>query len=141
MKIFVDANVFIDVQRKRANWKKSFLVIKSVIDKRSEGFISALTPIIIYFLRRRITSEERAREETLTLTRSFRIIDLTSEIVKAAFEEDRIKDFEDAIQFHSAKGRANVFITRNKKDYEGIKDEIEVLTPEEFLVKYSSSFH
>lgn len=37
MKIFVDVNVFIDIQRKRANWKKSFLVIKSVIDGRNEG--------------------------------------------------------------------------------------------------------
>ena len=138
MKIFVDANVFIDIQRKRANWKKSFLVIKSVIDKRKEGYVSALTPVIIYFLRRRITSEERAREETLDLTKGFKIIGLTTEIVKAAFEENRIQDFEDAIQFHSAKGKVDVFITRNKKDYEKVKDEIEVLTPEEFLDKYKS---
>lgn len=61
---------------------------------------------------------------------------MTSEIVKAAFEEDRIQDFEDAIQFHSAKDRVDVFITRNKKDYEKVKKEIEVLTPEEFLAKY-----
>jgi len=138
MKIFVDANVFIDVQRKRTNWKKSFLVIKSVFDKRNEGYLSALTPVIIYFLRRRITSEERAREETLDLTKGFKIIDLTSEIVKAAFDEDRVQDFEDAIQFHSAKGQVDVFITRNRKDYEKVKDEIKVLTPEEFLDKYES---
>jgi len=87
-------------------------------------------------LRRRITSEERAKEETLDLTKGFKIIGLTSEIMKAAFNEDRIEDFEDAIQFHSAKGRVKVFITRNKRDYEGVKDEIDVLTPEEFLDKY-----
>ncbi len=136
MKIFVDANVFIDIQRKRANWKNSFLVVKSVLDKRNEGYISALTPVIIYFLRRRITSEEKARDETLDLTKGFKIIGLTSEILKAAFDEDRIQDFEDAIQFHSAKGKIRVFITRNKKDYEKVKDEIEVLTPEEFLARY-----
>jgi len=138
MKIFVDVNVFIDIQRKRDNWKKSFLAIKSVIDGRNEGYVSALTPIIIYFLRRRITSEEKAREETLDLTKGFKMIDLTSEIVEAAFEEDRIQDFEDAIQFHSAKDKVDVFITRNKRDYEKVKDEIEVLTPEEFLDKYKS---
>ena len=50
-------------------------------------------------LRRRITSEERAREETLDLTKGFKIIGLTSEIMKAAFNEDRIEDFEAQYNF------------------------------------------
>jgi len=135
MKIFVDVNIFIDIQRKRKGWKESFAVIKTVLDGVNEGYISALTPIIIYFLRRRITSEENARRETQDLTDGFNIVDLTKDIIREALKEERIGDFEDAIQFHSAKKVANVLITRNKVDYMKIANELEVLTPEEFLKK------
>lgn len=136
MKLFVDVNVFIDIQRKRDGWKESFIVVKSVMEGENEGYISALTPTIIYFLRRQITSEKRARQETLDAIEGFNIVNLTSELINMALKEKRIEDFEDAIQFHSAKNIAKTFVTRNKRDYKNVKDEIQVLTPEEFTEKY-----
>lgn len=136
MKLFVDANVFIDIQRKRANWSKSFAVVETVVDGENEGYISALTPAIIYFLRRRVTSEDKARRETLDAIEGFKIVGLTDELLRKAFKEDRIEDFEDAIQFHSAMDVAKIFVTRNKRDYKAVSKEIEVMTPEEFLKKY-----
>ncbi len=136
MKIYLDVNIFIDVQRKRRGWEDSFMVIKSVMDGRCEGYISALTPVIIYFLRRKIFPEDQARKETLDLTKGFKIISLTDEILAKAFEEKRIDGLEDSIQFHSAKGYADTFITRNKSDYRMVFEEIEVLSPEEFLREY-----
>ncbi len=47
-------------------------------------------------------------------------------------------DFEDAIQFNSAKSVAKIFITRNKRDFREVEDELEVLTPEKFLEKYGT---
>jgi predicted nucleic acid-binding protein len=87
MKIFVDVNVFLDVQRKRVGWKSSFAIIESVINKKNEGYISALTPILIYYLRRRITSERNARLEALDLTKEFRVIGLTSKLINASIKE------------------------------------------------------
>ncbi|MFQ6074764.1 MAG: type II toxin-antitoxin system VapC family toxin [Candidatus Bathyarchaeia archaeon] len=138
MKLFVDANVFIDIQRKRTNWKKSFAVVRAVLEGRHRGYISALTPVIVYFLRRPVTSEARARRQTLDVIDGFEIVDLTAELVNTAFQEKRIGDFEDAIQFHSAKSVAKTLVTRNKRDYRGVEDELEVLTPEEFLEKYGA---
>lgn len=139
MKLFVDVNVFIDIQRKRGGWKGSFALVKSVVDGKNEGYVSALTPAIIYFLRRRVTSERQARQETLDSIEGFRIVALTSELINMAFKEKRIEDLEDAIQFHSAKNTARTFVTRNERDYRKVKDEIEVLTPEEFTEKYRGS--
>jgi len=63
------------------------------------------------------------------------VVSLTEEILSNSFKEERIDDFEDAIQFHSAKG-CDVFVTRNKRDYEGVRDQIEILTPEEFIERH-----
>jgi predicted nucleic acid-binding protein len=93
MKLFVDVNVFIDIQRKRDGWKESFALVKSVIEGQNEGHISALTPAIIYFLRRQITSEKRARQETLDAIEGFKIVNLTGELINMALNEKRIEEF------------------------------------------------
>ncbi|MFY3740518.1 MAG: putative nucleic acid-binding protein [Candidatus Nitrosomirales archaeon] len=136
MKIFVDVNVFIDVQRKREGWIKSFEVIRSVLEGENEGYVSALTPAIIYFLRKPLANESKAREEMLDSVRDFKIVDLTSKIVKDAADDKSIGDFEDAIQFHSAKDKTRILITRNKRDYGRVSSRLEILTPEQFLEKY-----
>jgi len=136
MRILVDINIFIDVQRRRRNWNASYSVLKTVIDGKNEGFISALTPAIIYFLRREITPEGQARQETLDAIDGFRIVDLTESLIQAAFGEKRVEDVEDAIQFHSAKQSSSLLITRNKKDFQRVAQDIKVLTPEEFLKTY-----
>ena len=50
-KIFVDVNIFIDVQRRRQGWKKSIAVLGAVEKGIFEGHISALTAAIVYYLR------------------------------------------------------------------------------------------
>ena len=136
MRILVDVNVFIDVQRQRRNWNASYSILKTVVDGKNEGFISALTPAIMYFLRREITPEGQARQETLDAIGGFRIVDLTESLIQAAFGEKRVEDVEDAIQFHSAKQSSSILITRNKKDFQRVAQDIEVLTPEEYLKMY-----
>jgi predicted nucleic acid-binding protein len=137
MRILVDVNVFIDVQRQRRNWDTSYLILKTVIDGKKEGFISALTPAIIYFLRREITSEAQARQDTLDVIEGFKMVDLTDSLIQASFVEKRIEDVEDAIQFHSATRSNSILITRNKKDFQKeVTKDVEVLTPEEFLKTY-----
>jgi len=111
---------------------------KGVVEGVYEGYISALSVAIIYFLRLSRTDYKTARLETQKIKRRFKLIDLTDSLIQRAFEEERIEDLEDAIQFHSAKEATKVFITRNKRHFEKVKDEMEVLTPEEFLKKYKA---
>lgn len=138
MRIFADVNIFLDVQRRRKNWNVSFSVLKSVVDGKNEGFISALTPVIIYFLRRQITSDAQARQDMEDAIAGFKIVDLAEPLIRAALDEKQIEDFEDSIRFISARQSNAVFITRNKKHFRKIAKEIELLSPEDFLKKYGN---
>ncbi len=133
MRVSLDVNIFMDVLERRKGWKASLAVIQLVRNGKIQGYVSALTPPIIYFLRARYTAENMAREDTKRILRGFRIIPLTEEIILKSYEESRIDDFEDCIQFHSALHNADFFITRNIRDFEAVKDEIAVMTPEEFM--------
>ncbi|MBS7251307.1 MAG: PIN domain-containing protein [Candidatus Freyarchaeota archaeon] len=136
MKAFLDVNVFVDVLERREGWKASIAMVRLVRAGRIQGYISALTPPILYFLRARISSEEEAKEDAKRVIEGFRIVPLSEEIISLSFDEKRMGDFEDSIQFYSAKPSSEVLITRNKKDFRAVENEIEVLTPEEFLEKY-----
>ncbi|MEX2750306.1 MAG: type II toxin-antitoxin system VapC family toxin [Candidatus Freyarchaeota archaeon] len=136
MKTFLDVNVFVDVLERREGWKASIAMVRLVRAGRIQGYISALTPPILYFLRARISSEEEAKEDAKRVIEGFRIVPLSEEIISLSFDEKRMGDFEDSIQFYSAKPSSEVLVTRNKKDFRAVENEIEVLTPEEFLEKY-----
>jgi len=70
--------------------------------------------------------------------RKFSIIDLTTGLIQKAFDEENIPDFEDCIQYHSAKAAScNAIITRNTKDFR--KVELDIYTPEAFLSIIRSS--
>lgn len=59
---------------------------------------------------------------------------LGAEIVDSALADRCFPGFEDAIQFHTAKvNNVDAIITRNVRHFKAVKDEIAVLTPEEFL--------
>ncbi len=132
--ILVDINVFEDVIRRREGWEGSFGVLSKVKDKSEKGFISALTVPVLYFLRR--LPDRKARKKVKETIQGFEIIDLTSEIVNDAMNDWEFADFEDAIQFYSAKSaNAEIIITRNKTHFRVVENKINVLTPEEFLAQ------
>jgi predicted nucleic acid-binding protein len=130
--ILVDINVFEDVIRKREGWEGSFGVLNKVRSEDVAGGISALTVPVLYFLRR--LPDRKARKKVKETIQGFGIIDLTSEIINDAMNDWEFVDFEDAIQFYSAKSaNAKIIITRNKKHFRVVEGKINVLTPEEFL--------
>ena len=136
MKVFLDVNVFMDVLERRDGWKASLAMVQMVRAGRVEGYISALTPPILYFLGARISSEKEAKRDVKRIISGFQIVPLSEEIISRSFDEKRMRDFEDSIQFYSAKLSSEVLVTRNKRDFRVVEDEIEVLTPEEFMEKY-----
>ncbi len=135
-KIFVDVNIFMDILQTRSNWQSSLRVVNAVRTKKIAGYVSALTAAILYFLRRQELSESETRRDVKDSIKGFRILDLSSRYISVALDDKRFGDFEDALQFYSARETAKIIITRNKKDFAGVAKEVEVLTPEEFIRKY-----
>jgi len=124
-----------DVLRKRRGWKNSLLVLNKLTDPSLTGFVSALTIPILYFLNRSLLGEKRARREAKWMTRDCQIVPLTEQTLNKS-QRSQLPDFEDAIQFFSAKeAQVDYIVTRNKKDFQ--QKEIVVFTPEELLKKLS----
>lgn len=132
---FIDANIFIDIARKRKGWSSSAAALAEI--KKRKGFVSALTVAILYYVKLRGVSPQNARQETRELIHGLRVAPVTQEIICAAFDRTNLEDFEDAIQFYSARAVAKTIVTRNKRHYVAVQDELEIITPEEFLNKYS----
>jgi hypothetical protein len=82
--ILVDVNVFEDIYRQRAGWEASLAVVASVANGRLVGYVSALTPPILYFLRRRGRGEKAARQAVRGMLGGFRIAALDRVAIEAA---------------------------------------------------------
>jgi len=131
-KIFLDVNVFVDISEKREGWNNSLEIVDGVRKAKYEGCISALTVPILYFRRIRVKPDKEARSDVWKMIKGFEIIELDNRILKNAIRDSKFKDYEDAIQYHSAKAMHCIIVTRNKKDFPKKKG---ILNPEEFLEK------
>ena len=130
--MLVDVNVFIDVLEERKGVESSAQIMDLVQKRKLKGCISALTVPVLWFLIEKRLPGREAMRIVQEITDGFQVVPLSSAIIGTAFKSN-MKDFEDAIQLHSAvKGKAGFLVTRNKKDFESYKG-IYILTPEEFL--------
>lgn len=134
--VFVDVNIFMDILQKRHNWESSLQILNAIRNQKIAGHVSPLTTAILYFLRRNELTDAGARRDVRDSISGLKVLDLSSQHIFSALDDNRFNDFEDALQFHSAKEHASVIITRNKKHFSKVAKEIEVLTPEEFIKKH-----
>lgn len=65
--ILGDINIFEDVIRKRDGWVASLEVLNRVRNKKVNGFVSALTVPVLYFLRKLPDREAREKVKEITL--------------------------------------------------------------------------
>jgi predicted nucleic acid-binding protein len=132
MNILVDVNVFEDVFRQRQGWEASLTVINCIRNAQATGYVSALTPPILYFFRRRTRGEKAARQAVQRILWGFAIVPLTGEAIEVVYAAASLPDFEDVLQLEAAKAaKVDAIITRNKKDFR--QKEVKVLNPEELV--------
>lgn len=133
MKVLIDVNIFMDILQAREGVRGSLKTLSVFKGHRElQGFVAALTVPILYYLESQTHSDQEARANVQKILAGITIVDLTTELIRLAFDEKRILDFEDCIQYYSAQAvTCQAIITRNKKDFKNIK--LDVYTPEEFL--------
>ena len=129
MNILVDVNVFEDVFRQRQGWEGSVAVLNSVRNGQAAGYVSALTPPILYFFRRRTRDEKAARQAVQRILQNWTIVPLPGEAMEHAYTA-ALPDFEDALQLEAAKAaHVDAIVTRNKKHFR--QQAVRILSPEE----------
>jgi predicted nucleic acid-binding protein len=134
-KLFLDANIVLDLLGERDPFYKAIARIATLADKGEINLVvSALTYSIVFYLLSKFEDGEVVKEKI----RKFKVIaetsDLTDKIIDKGLSS-KFSDFENALQYHCALlMNCDMVITRNGKDFKG--SEIPVLSPDEFLVYY-----
>jgi len=130
-KILVDVNIFQDVLSNREGAYAGAEILNLIKKKELEGWVSANTYGILFYLQRKVNSEEKARKYVSQILNDFVIIPTRKRLIQHALESDS-PDFEDNIQIESAaQFTMDAIITRNKKDFENSR--VPAYTPEEYL--------
>ncbi|MFZ4591377.1 MAG: type II toxin-antitoxin system VapC family toxin [Ignavibacteria bacterium] len=134
-KVLIDTNVVIDLLAQREPFYKNTSRLFTLASKKLiTAYVSSLTLVTTHF----IVSRELSETETRKVIRRFKSIanalDLKDAYLNMALDSD-FKDFEDAIQYHTAlSNNLDAIITRNKRDFK--KSHIPVYTTEEYLELY-----
>lgn len=137
MNILADVNVFEDVFRQRQGWEASVVVLNCVHNGQAVGYVSALTPPILYFFRRRSRGEKAARQAVQGILRNWVVMPLTGEAIARAYTTP-LPDFEDALQMEAAAAaQVDAIVTRNKRHFR--QQATAVLSPEEFVEQMNAT--
>lgn len=136
-RVFVDSDIILDMLAERANFYVPATQLFTLFDKgQVSGFTSPLVFANIYYVLRKAKSKNIARESLQRLKLFISILPIDEKTIALALDST-FKDFEDAIQYHTAKSYGvNFFITRNKKHYK--LSEITVCTAKEYIEIWAS---
>ena len=130
--VFFDTNIMIDVIGRREQFSKPSLQILSLADR---GLIRLYVSALSYATASYILGKYNKGIDIFKEFSSFMKITTATPVDSTTIEQSvhsEFKDFEDALQFFSAKHEhIDYFITRNKKDFN--TSDIPVFEPQEFV--------
>ena len=133
MKVLVDTNVVLDVLLKQAPFYKDSFVIFQLADNRNiNGGLAAISVTNVFFLLRKAKKDSAEVYRLMDdLTAIFTVVPVSETTIASALAL-RWKDFEDAVQFVTAKENGvEIIITRNKDDYKA--SDIPCMSPTKFI--------
>lgn len=133
MEILIDTNIILDIVQKREPWfSSSYLVFKSCIQKKHNGYVSAHSLSDIFFILRK-TCDLQARKNVITLLCTyFTVIPEDGNAYLSVAQNQMMEDLEDGLQMHCAENcNLDYIITRNIKDFSN--SSISAIEPQEFI--------
>ena len=131
-KILVDTNIVLDLLAERKEFLLEAQELFTLSDKKEINlYVSSLTFANTYY----ILSQQMKMNNVRKILRKFKVLvsvlPMNDKIMDLSLESD-FKDFEDAIQYHTAiENEINIIITRNLKDFKTAK--IPVFTAKEYI--------
>lgn len=134
MKVFLDANVLIDVVQNRIDFvETSSKVLQLGLDGECELCASDITFTTVSFYARKNRTQEQLYEVLQSL-RDFIDVAPSGKIAIDWALQQKSKDFEDSVQYYTAlRSGAEYIVSRNVRDYP--YNDIPVVSPIDFLKK------
>jgi len=138
MRALIDTNVLLDLFLERPVFVGAADAIwQANVDGRFEGYVSAITPVNLFYIARRLRNLTTADYVVSEVLKVFSVCPLDGTLLRQAHGLP-FKDYEDAVQCVSAIGAGlDCIVTRNVSDF--VTTHLSVLTPSEFLAQLESS--
>lgn len=132
MRILIDTDVTLDfILQRQLFFAEASEIFRRLGNGEFEAYISAVTPINVFYFTRKANGLTGARQAVQDLLVSMKICEINSKILQTAINSP-ITDFEDAVQHECAVSEnLDAIVTRNTKDYKNAS--VKVYTPSEFL--------
>jgi predicted nucleic acid-binding protein len=131
--LFLDTNIVIDFLTDRKPFSS---LAGRLFDYSVKGevklYLSAVSYNNIYYVVRKVSSHKETIRILSSLIEMTEVIDSTSGVIKDSLNSE-FNDFEDALQYFSAKLNTNIngIVTRNGVDFK--QSSISIFTPEEAI--------
>ena len=137
--IFIDADIILDVLRKREGFYKDSYAI-FILCEQEEVILYTSSSIIlnVQYIGGNISSKKTVAKTIYYLIENFiEVINPTKQTILKAYDSD-FTDYEDAVQYFTAKdsGLVDYFVSRNVKDYNKATNALPVLTPAQFSKQF-----
>jgi predicted nucleic acid-binding protein len=132
MRVLLDTDVILDVITARLPFAQEAGELLDLNEQGAfEAYISALTPLNVFYIGRKAKSSANLRESVKELLQAVKVCPLNDSVLNAAFALP-FKDYEDAVQHCCATAAGlDAIVTRNVRDYKNSR--LPVFTPAEFL--------
>jgi len=138
IRALIDTDVILDVLLARPQFVVAAAAIWSANENQQfEGYISAITPVNVYYLARKAQGADTARQAVRELLSQWRVCPIDHAVLEQALNS-HFTDFEDGVQHSSAANKlVEYIVTRNGDDYK--QAILKVVSPAAFLTLLSSS--
>lgn len=131
-KIFVDTNIVIDLLALRVPFYEEAKKLFQLAEKNKiEIQLSSITFVNIQYILRKQIGKVKAKNVVQGIRLITSVCNVGEKEIDLALISD-MKDFEDAVQYYTAKNnKSKVIVTRNSKDFK--KSELPIMTAEEYV--------
>jgi predicted nucleic acid-binding protein len=138
MRALLDTDVILDLLLDRAGFADAAAALWEANKQgHFEGYISAITPVNVYYIARKLKGADTARQAIVELLTAWRVCMLDVTTLQNALALG-LRDYEDAVQHASAAAnQLDAIVTRNLDDYKGAT--LAVYSPVDFLAQLATA--
>ncbi len=131
-KLFIDTNILLDVFLNREAFVEAAAAVFADCESgKIKGSVSAVSLNNLHYILARHIGKNKALEAVRIVLNLFAVVPLDDRLLRLAADLAH-KDFEDAIQLHSAvQAGADCIVTRDVSHFP--KNELPILTPSDYL--------
>ena len=137
MRVLLDTDVILDVIMGRKPFAKESAEVLDLSEQGEfEAYVSAITPLNVFYVARKARTKADLRQAVYELLRTVHVCTIDESVLSQAFALS-FDDYEDAVQ-HCCATANNLegIVTRNLKDYKNAT--LPVFSPTDFLAKLKS---